>query len=267
MDTPIQYVKGVGPHLAALLRKKDIVTFEDALYFLPRTYENRLNLKPLRDLKPGFRQTAFGTLRSMREVPTHSKRIRILEIIVQDKTGFIFLKWFRYNLKYMQQRFKPGVSLVFSGDVKRFRNQLEIAHPDIEIIEEPTESSLHFGRIVPVYSQTEGLYQKTLRKIMHHVVEKSKTVLEDPLPLPLQEKYDLWPLSKCFETLHNPPTEKDFELLLAGTHPARNRLVFDEFFFLELGLAQKKIKTQKEKTQAFGISKILKPKTLKTLPF
>ena len=267
MDTPIQYVKGVGPHLAALLRKKDIVTFEDALYFLPRTYENRLNLKPLRDLKPGFRQTAFGTLRSMREVPTHSKRIRILEIIVQDKTGFIFLKWFRYNLKYMQQRFKPGVSLVFSGDVKRFRNQLEIAHPDIEIIEEPTESSLHFGRIVPVYSQTEGLYQKTLRKIMHHVVEKSKTVLEDPLPLPLQEKYDLWPLSKCFETLHNPPTEKDFELLLAGTHPARNRLVFDEFFFLELGLAQKKIKTQKEKTQAFGISKILKPKILKTLPF
>ena len=267
LDTSIQYIKGVGPNLASLFRKKDIYSLEDALYFLPRTYEDRQNFKPIQNLTPGERETSFGVIKRLAFVPLRSGRSKIFELVIADKSGWIIAKWFHYNAKYMMTKFKPGMSVVFSGDVKIFKYQKEITHPDIEIIEDTQKESLHFGRIVPIYSETEGLFQKTIRKIVKNALDKSLDILQDPLPDEIRQRQNLWDLKRSFSEIHFPTHSEGFSLLFSGTHPARKRLVFDEFFFLELGLLLKRSHITKEKTYSFPPSQTLKQNLLSSLSF
>jgi ATP-dependent DNA helicase RecG len=163
--TPIQYVKGVGPHLAKLFGKKGIHTVEDALYFLPRSYEDRRNLKKISELKAGRKETGVGEIMLSGFAFYHNKRKRIFEAVVRDGSGVITLKWFRGNERYLREQFKKGRKLIFSGEVRLFNDQREIHHPDVEMMDEDIEKDyLNFKRIVPIYSETEGLHQRTLRR-------------------------------------------------------------------------------------------------------
>ena len=258
LDTSIQYVKGVGPHIAALLKLKDIETVEDALYFLPRVYEDRAHIKKIKELRPGERETSFGTIRSINLMPLKSKKTPMFVITIGDESGILLAKWFRYNLKYMKTKYKVGMAVVFSGEIKIFRYQREMTHPDIEVIEDPHDS-LHFGRIVPIYSQTEGLHQKTIRRLMKHALDSSFQELEDPLPHDIRQRLQLLDLKTSFKEVHFPSKPDKTE--------ARRRLVFDEFFFLELGLALKKTKERKEITTAFPPALELKKIFCSALPF
>lgn len=256
---PIQFVKGVGPHLAALLRQKDVITVEDALYYLPRAYEDRRHFKKLKDLMPGKRETAFGVIRRVALQPIRTRKQHILVMTIADSSGFILAKWFRYNAKYMMARYKVGMHVVFSGEIRIFHFQKEITHPDLEIIDNPHVESLHFGRIVPIYPLTEGLYQKTIRRILKNVLDLSLKNLGDPLPEEIRKRHQLPDLASSFRLAHFPEEQLPAE--------ARKRLVFDEFFFLELGLALKRANIKKEKTTAFLPSESLKPKILNQLKF
>ncbi|MBI3019335.1 MAG: DEAD/DEAH box helicase, partial [Deltaproteobacteria bacterium] len=267
LDTSIQYIKGVGPGLASLFRKKDIYSLEDALYFLPRTYEDRQNFKPIKDLTQGQRETSFGIIKRLAFVPLRSDRSKIFELVIADKSGWIIAKWFHYNAKYMMTKFKIGMSVVFTGEVRVYKYQKEITHPDIEIIEDTQKESLHFGRIVPVYSETEGLFQKTIRRIVRNVLDQSLAIVQDPLPENIRKRQALWDLKKSLSEIHFPSHSDALPALFSGQHPARRRLVFDELFFLELGLLLKRSEVTKEKTQSFPTSKTLKPKLLSSLPF
>lgn len=256
---PIQFVKGVGPHIAALLRQKDVITVEDALYYLPRAYEDRRHFKKLKDLVPGKRETAFGAIQRVALQPIRTRKQPMLVMTLADPSGIILATWFRYNAKYMMTRYKVGMHVVFSGEIRVFNFQKGITHPDLEIIDNPHVKSLHFGRIVPIYSLTEGLYQKTLRRILKNVLDLHLKNLEDPLPKEILKRYELPDLPTSFQLAHFP--EELFP------EKARKRLVFDEFFFLELGLALKREKSKKEKTMAFPPSERLKPKILNQLKF
>ncbi len=255
----IQYVKGVGPRLAELFKKKDIYTVEDALYFLPRTYEDRKNFIPIKNLIVGPQQTSVGLIRRVAQVPLQSGRGKIFEITVTDPTGFIRLKWFHFNLKYMLTRYKIGQKVVFTGDVKIFRYQKEMTHPDIEIIEDDKDS-LHFGRIVPVYSETEGLYQKTIRRILSQILNTSLDKISDPLPQDIIQRQKLLDLKSSFQHSHFPDE-------LGMIDPARKRLVFDEFFFLSLSLALKRRQVNEEIATGYELSRNLKPRLMSLLPF
>ena len=260
LESSIQYVKGVGPHLARILGQKNITTLEDALYFLPRSYEDRQNFKKIKDLKPGERETSFGVIRRVSLVPMRSRKRQMFIMTLADASGVIQAKWFRFNEQYMHTRYKIGMQVVFTGEVKIFQYQKEITHPDIEVIDDPTKGSLHFGRIVPIYSQTEGLYQKTIRKIVHNALTVGMNDLEDPIPPSIRERQKLLDLKKSFQEVHYPTS-------FAWIDQARKRLVFDEFFFLELGLALRKKSQTREKTTPFQPSQKLKPEFLKQLPF
>ncbi len=267
LDTSIQYIKGVGPRLAELFRKKDIYSLEDTLYFLPRTYEDRQNFKPIKDLTPGQRETSFGIIKRLAFVPLRSGRGKIFELVIADKSGWMIAKWFHYNAKYMMTKFKAGMPVVFTGEVRVFKYQKEMTHPDIEIIEDIQKESLHFGRIVPIYSETEGLFQKTIRRIVKNVLDHSLSLVTDPLPQDIRTRQNLWELKPSFQELHFPREQKALPLLFSGAHPARKRLVFDEFFFLELGLLLKRSHVTKEKTKSFPLSQLLKQKLLSSLSF
>lgn len=259
-QTPIQYIKGVGPRLGFLLQKKNIYTAFDALYYAPRAYENRKDFKPIEKLLPNQKETACGIIKKISLIPLQSGRGKIFELVIQDNSGVIRTKWFRYNLKYMLSRFKIGMQVVFTGEIKIFKYQKEMTHPDIEVIENPVSDSLHFGRIVPIYEITEGLYQKTLRRIVKNVLDISLTSIVDPLPQDICHRQKLLDLKTSLEQIHFPDSMNHYPA-------AKQRLIFDEFFFLELGLALKRANVSKEKTTPYLPSQKLKPLFFQTLPF
>ena len=239
--TPIQYVKGVGPKLAKLFEKKEIRTVEDALYFLPRCYEDRRNLKKISELRVGQKETGFGEILLSGVAFYQNKRKRVFEAVVGDGSGVITLKWFHGHERYFKDRFKKGRKLIFSGEVRWFNLQKEIHHPDVEIVEGDIEEDyLNFKRIVPIYSETEGLHQRTLRRLMKTILEGYADQLSSPIPQEILQRQHLIDFSEAFQRVHFPPDGESLELLNLQRSEGHRRIIFDEFFFLELGMALKR---------------------------
>jgi ATP-dependent DNA helicase RecG len=241
LQTPIQYVKGIGPRLAKLFEKKGILTVEDALYFLPRCYEDRTDLKKISELKAGEKETGFGEILLSGVALYQNRRKRVFEVVVGDGSGSLTLKWFHGNERYLRERFKKGRQIIFSGEVRWFSYQKEIHHPDVEIVDGDVEKDyLNFKRIVPIYSETEGLYQKTLRRLMKTIVDSYADELSSSIPAEIVERQDLINFSEAFRRVHFPPEGESVDALNLQRSDAHRRIIFDEFFFLELGMALKK---------------------------
>ena len=266
--TPIQYVKGVGPKLAKLFEKKGILTVEDALYFLPRCYEDRRNLKKISELKAGRKETGFGEILLSGVAFYQNKKKRVFEVVVGDGSGTTTLKWFHGNERYLRERFKKGRQLIFSGDVKWFNSQREIHHPDVEIMDGDIEKDyLNFKRIVPVYSETEGLYQRTLRRLMNTILEGYADELSSPIPSEIAGRQNLIDFSDAFRRVHFPPEGESMDALNLQRSEGHRRIIFDEFFFLELGMALKKRGVALETGISFRTEGTLSQKLLNQLDF
>lgn len=238
LDSPIQYIKGVGPKLAAVFAKKGITTFEDALYFLPRTYEDRRRLTPIGDLpSDGSAVTLLAKVVSSRQ--TRVGRSLRFDATVSDATGRLNLRWFRAYPSLTEDFVRDAMVLVH-GDVSFFQGHPQIVHPDYEKITELKDgkpvASCHFGRIVPVYTEIDGLHQKLLRRIMAEVLRSSLGHLSDPLPEEMRQRLGLPTLRESFVALHFPS-----EAPVGGQSSAAvKRVIFEEFFTLQLGLGLKK---------------------------
>jgi ATP-dependent DNA helicase RecG len=266
--TPIQYVKGVGPKLAKVFEKKGILTVEDALYFLPRCYEDRRRLKKISELKAGRKETGFGEILLSGIAFYQNKRKRVFEGVVGDGSGTITLKWFRGNERYLRERFKKGRKLIFSGDVRWFNSQREIHHPDVEVVDGDFEKDyLNFKRIVPIYSETEGLYQRTLRRLMKTILEGYADELSSPIPPEIAERQDLIDFSEAFRRVHFPPDGESMDALNLQRSDGHRRIIFDEFFFLELGMALKKRGVVLETGISFRTEGTLSQRLLNQLDF
>jgi RecG-like helicase len=175
-EIPIQFVKGVGPRIASMLKKKDIETVEDALNYFPRAYEDRRTINKISKLVPGQRQTVMGKIMLAGKVKT--ARRSFYQVVVSDGTGTVTLVWFQFNERYLRTAYKKGASVILTSEVVLgYRDTLQIVHPrpeDIEVIdegEEMDEDNIHFNRIVPIYPLTEGLKQRRMRRIMKSVVD------------------------------------------------------------------------------------------------
>jgi ATP-dependent DNA helicase RecG len=282
LQTSIQFIKGVGPRLSAILRKKNILTVEDALYFLPRVYQDRRQIKKISELTVGKMETVMGTV--LQADMSYYRKRRTFELAVGDETGTLLAKWFNFNPRYMRGRFRKGMRLILSGEVRLFHWQKEIHHPELEIMETEEErtppegspaglpggeESLHFGRIVPVYSETEGLYQRQrlIRRIMKNVVDLFGGKSFSGTPEEVCRRQNLIPLSEAFRRVHFPDAGESITLLNEGKSPAHRRLIFDEFFFLELGLALRRSGTLMETGTAFPITRRYANQLRALLPF
>jgi ATP-dependent DNA helicase RecG len=268
LESPIQYVKGVGPQLAKLLEKKGILTVEDALYFLPRGYEDRRNLKKISELKIGKKETGFGEIVLSGIALYQNKRKRIFEAVVGDGSGVITLKWFQGNERYLRNRFKKGRKLIFSGGVRWFNYQKEIHHPDVEMVEGDIERDyLNFKRIVPIYSETEGLHQRTLRRLMRNILDGYVNELTSPIPQEILKRQNLIDFPEAFGRVHFPLDGESVEALNSQRSDGHRRIIFDEFFSLELGMALKKRGTALETGVSFKTEGYLSQKLLNQLSF
>ncbi len=248
LQTPIQYVKGVGPARAKALERLRIKTIRDALFFLPRRYDDRSNLKPIAHLTIGTHETFRAQIRTSRLRKIQRGR-QFFEILLGDRTGLIRAIWFQFNPKYMSTQFTQGTEVIVSGEIRvnLYTGQPEIHHPDIEFVDGEPAELIHLGRIVPTYPGTEGLPQKHLRRLMKQVVDTYGDKITETFPPSLRDRWGLIPLQEAIRQVHFPDETGDVELLNAQKSPGHRRLIFEELFFLELALALKKKGTKEEK--------------------
>lgn len=230
LQTPIQYVKGVGPHVASLLAKLDIRTAYDLLRHYPRRWEDRTHFAHAGQLKGGELVTLRGLPLSVGT--THPRPgLSLTKALLDDEGAAITLVWF--NQPYMEQVFRKLIAarrpVVVFGQAKRVGWTIEITNPEWEPLDQNADS-LSTGRITPIYPSTEGVGQARLRRLVDHVLRTCLHEVEEPLPSSLREKYQLLGAREALRNIHYPTS---FPALQA----ARRRLVFEEFFLMQLHLA------------------------------
>ncbi len=253
-DTPVQFIKGVGPARAKLLDKLGIKTLGNMLSFFPWRYEDRKNLKTIDGLTAGSQETTAGRVVSSSVITTPRKRMKIFELVIADDTGQLKCRWF--NQAYLKRYFPKDQKVILSGAVKGNPYSgfgLEMDNPDFELIGNE-DRLVHTARIVPVYKATEGISVKQLRTLMFHTIDTYSSIITEYMPDDIIMRNDLMPLPWAVREAHFPEEYTDMSALNALVSPAHRRLIFDEFFLLELGLAFLKKREALEKGISFKYS-------------
>ncbi len=274
LTTPLNRVRGVGPRLFEKLSRMGLSDVESALYHLPLRYEDRRQILKIGQIREQAVQVFSGTIIAAGESQTARQRKRLYEVVISDGTGKLSLKWFHYRKPLMQQRFIVGRHLIAVGEPRRFGVLREVHHPDIQFLQ-PGQSDadvlvadpLAYGCYLPVYALTEGLHQKTVRKIWRHLVTDYAPLVSSSLPEAICERQGLLPLTQALEQAHWPSADTPYKKLEAGTDQARRTLVFDEFFFLELGLALRRKGVTLEQGFAFTLAHRYTAPLARMLPF
>ncbi|MCB0412615.1 MAG: ATP-dependent DNA helicase RecG, partial [Bdellovibrionales bacterium] len=246
IDTPIQYLKGVGPKLGDILAKRDIRSVNDLLEWYPRAYEDRRAAQNISDLVPGRMVSLKAQVVQVRSAFLGRSRRKMYEIVVQDKSGRISCKYFRVPYKGYFERFESGSLVRIIGKVTEYRSRREFHHPDIHVVQ---IDEVDENRLVPLYTETEGLSFQKLNRLLNSALEqltqKSNSGIPDPFPSWIREKYQLVSRSEALTQIHHPPLHEAGEFLKFRS-PSQRRLIFEEFFWMELNLAFRRSGIQKE---------------------
>jgi ATP-dependent DNA helicase RecG len=232
----IRYVKGVGPAKAALFEKLGVRTVSDIFYFLPRRYEDRTNVVEASEARAGTRQAVKG-----RVLKCSLFRARtgtgIFELTIGNDSGRVFGVW--YNQPFLSKVFSVGQEVVLYGEVE-LSGRLQITHPAFEINSpDKNEESLEIGRIVPFYPLTENLSQREVRRAAFRAVKAYSFSAEDPLPTRIRARKQLVDLKFAIENIHFPHSFENLD-------KSYRRLVFEEFFMLQVVMALRRKKTVKK---------------------
>ncbi len=227
LGTSLQFIKGVGPRRAEQLGRKGLGTVEDALFFVPLRHEDRTRLTPFRSLQPGQAYTCSGTIVGVSPPPPRRSRVPF-SVMLRDASGYATASWFGGG--YLARVLNRGQRLVLHGKVARYRGAIVIQQPDYEIVESGEDDRLHTGRLVPVYSLTEGLPQRALRSLMWRIVDTFWREVPEVLPDAVRARRKLVGLGQALHDAHFPETD-------AARAAARHRLAFDDFLLLQVGLA------------------------------
>jgi ATP-dependent DNA helicase RecG len=277
LSTPVQYIKGVGPRMAEILGTKGISTVDELLHYLPFRYEDRLNPRGISELRVGEMATVIGEVRNSGLFRT--RRMPIFQLTVGQGRARLRCLWF--HGAYLQGKFTPGQMIALYGKVEQDRGgELQIVQPQFEMLGDPGDGkdggpdkkaaeSLEIGRIVPIYeSAGQGrLTSRWFRRIIHTALENLNPDLTDPIPAIVRSRLGLVSPREALWKVHWPEAGESFEDLQSSRTPAHIRLIFDELFFVELGL---ELKRRQQKTQtgiAFRLDGGVRAAIKKILPF
>ena len=277
-STPVQYVKGIGPRLAEVLAAKGIATVDDLLHYLPFRYEDRLNPRSVAELRAGEMATVIAEVRNSGLFRT--RRMPIFQLTVGQ--GRTKLKCLWFNAAYLQDRFQAGQMVALYGKVEEDRDgQLQIMQPQFEILgdineeggadeaEKKAAASLEIGRIVPIYESTgQGkLTPRWFRRIIRWTLENLNPNLPDPIPAAVRAHLSLVAPREAWFKVHWPDAGESFSDLQSSRTPAHIRMIFDELFFIELGLELKRREQKAQTGIVFRLDGGVREAIKKILPF
>ncbi len=247
--SPLRYVRGVGPARAEALAEKGFHTAGDLLLHLPFRYEDRSRFLPISALNVRSGPvTISGKVLSCSAFTTARRRMRIVRALVDDGTATIECVWF--NQPFIRDHLGQGVEVVLFGvpSVARGnRSVLQLAGPEWEIVTREAGDEIHTGRIVPIHRRLPGLSPKALRRVVHDLLEALPAEVPDPIPPALREKLGLVAKAEAIREVHFPPPGASMADLLAFRTPAHRRMIFEEFFLLQVALALSRRRAAKVK--------------------
>src|ERR1039458_7628457 len=265
------YVKGVGPKVAEMLALKGIQTAEDLLYHLPFRYEDRQNPRSLDELKPGEMASVIAEVRG--SILLRTRKMPIFELTVGQ--GRLAMKCIWFNGSYLNGKFLAGQTVAVYGKVEpsRSTSNLKMIQPQFEVLPDASDDAqtqmLEVGRITPVYESLGGsrLASRWQRKVIFNLLESMRGAVPDCLPQSMLRRLDFPDRETALREVHFPPEGTLLAELQSFSTPAHRRLIFEEFFYLELGLELKRRRMKERKGIAFATNDKVREAIREVLPF
>ncbi len=261
IDTPVQFLKGVGPRRAEAFRRMGVETIEDLLYHVPHRYLDATSVTPIGHAKVDQEVTLVGRVVSKAVVPTR-KRLRVFRAVLEDSSGVIECAW--PGQAFLDRVIKQGQLLLVSGPVKHYHGRQVTPREQVVLAEagdEDSDEDMRLGMVLPVYPATEGLSHRMIRKIVASHLDQLIPFVVDTLPREVRSASKLRDLRESFVAIHRPTSLTDVET-------GRRRLAFDELFDLQLVLARARFLAKKAVTGTqFEIRKELTTALKEALPY
>lgn len=237
LKTPIEYLKGVGPKRADLLKKElEIHSFNDLLHHYPFRYIDKSKIYPISEIQPDLAHVqVIGKIRNIQKIG--GRKIRRISALLEDDSGKIELVWFK-GLKWIAGNLVEGNQYLVFGKPTRYQSRINIVHPELEPVDNP--QSAGGNPLFPVYSSTEklnnnGMGSKVLAKLVYRMLEQVHQSIPETLPSGISADIKLMPRNKALVAIHFP---KSNDSLAQATF----RIKFEELFFIQLRfLLQKQI--------------------------
>jgi ATP-dependent DNA helicase RecG len=265
------YVRGIGPRVAELLKPKGIEKAEDLLYHLPFRYEDRQNPRSLDEVKPGETASVIAEIR--RAVLLRTRRMPIFELTIGQGRHAMKCIWF--NATYLNGKFTPGQAIAVYGKVEpsRSTNNLKIIQPQWELLPDASDDAetrlLEVGRITPVYESLGGanLASRWQRRVIYDLLESLRGAVPECLPQSMIDRLGMSSRETALREVHFPPEGTSLTQLQASATPAHRRLIFEELFFLELGLELKRKRVRERAGISFATTDKVREAIREVLPF
>ncbi len=264
-EQPVTELKGVGARNAEKLVKLNIASVQDLLFHLPLRYQDRTRIQPIGAVRRGDQVVIEGEV-DLAEIKFGRRRSLLVRI--SDGTGGIILRFFYFS-NAQRQALARGVRLRCFGEVRNGPNSLEMVHPEYQRVD-PDEPLAVEQALTPIYPTTEGVHQLTLRGLMQQALaqlDRHPQGLRELLPESLLGRFRLQSLAQAVSYLHRPPPDADQQQLLTGTHPAQQRLTFEELLAHQISLRKLRIQHQRIRATPLPVASALKQRLLDSIPF
>lgn len=262
-ETPIQFLKGVGPYLGNILEKRGIKTVLDLLYHFPTKYLDYRHIDTIRTLTPGKNKCIIAEVIGIASRPLGRSRKRIGEMSITDGTGVMKVVWFHFNEKYLKSKYPSGKKVFIAGECQHYGGIKQFTHPDILDVGQ----SLPDQNILPIYPLSEGLHQKTLHKIIQNAIKTHLDFIKEcPYTVRASGESQIT-IKEALFNIHQPSNEENIDDLNQFKSKWHQRLSYDELFYLQLGLSLRKRGYQQQKGIAYQSKINLLNMALKELPF
>jgi len=268
LESPVQFVKGVGPQRAETLAKLGVNTAEDLLLHLPMRYEDRSQFVRVAELRVGMKVAVAGSVAvaGLRR----ARRLSIYELRLDDGSGRL-LKAIFFNQPFLKDVLAVGKRVVLFGLVERdamASRLLVMRSPQYEIVEQDEHGGIHTGRLVPVYEKLGALTVKPLRRVLALLAAAVPADLPDPLPPELRDRLSVIGRAEALRRVHLPGEDDTLDALNRFRSPGHVRLILEELLLFQLGLARRRSGVRAErKRQAFEVTGAAREAVKRILPF
>lgn len=261
---PLGHLPGVGARVAEKLAARGLLTLQDLWLQLPRRYEDRTSVTPIRSLQAGIAAQIEGRVEAVERGFRYKPMLRVA--VGDDSQSTLVLRFFHFRAAQVAQ-FRPGARIRCYGTPRAGQHGLEIVHPSYRLLDDDDAGTLG-EQLDPVYPAIEGIGPATLRKLIGQALDRlpDEETLE-LLPSPLRASLKLPSLKQALLTAHRPPREADLAALSAGMHPAQQRLALEELLAHHLSLRRQRIALQQQRAAALNDGDTLARRLREALPF